>query len=291
MTATAERKEKPLQFVTALVPEASCFSLENNYSKKVAHLGRMNIPVHDVISENGKGGIHIRYMANQPSIYKIEQEKNGVPTDYGTNKNPRNRTDQIIMLNGEIQAIESTEANKVEYLMKTDYNGSKPDRDKSKMILFYFNDVEKKAKDIFSKNKAVDKAKSMVLDLEGNTRKLGEVALLFNLDTNNIEEMLLNQLTEIAEKDPERIMSAIKSDKDKATVVAMQAQEQNLISFDGHKWIFTQAGDKILGFQGRIDAQLAFKKLVTFLQSDDGQVNLAQVTELVEAKAKADAIA
>ena len=98
------------------------------------------------------------------------------------------------------------------------YNGSNPNRDKSKKIYFYRVDKEGDAK---KKNRMVDLELECLMFIKNCTPKeIKSLAAAFQLNENEPQEVLRNRLNEFARKDPERFnnLSTSKDVEIKATI-------------------------------------------------------------------------
>lgn len=278
-------------FDTALLPEASPYSLQSNPKIKIAHYGTEFVPVTDVIKEADEKGIlrprKIRYMKSEESIYVDEQEKNGVSKMYGkmhTGADRRNREDVILIERGKIEVNPKENANLIAYLLKCNYNGSNPHRDKARQVLFFYHDTKSKAKADFIKSKQVDKAKGLVLTLEGNYRRLQDVALLLHLDGNADEFELLVKMRNMAETNPELIITTISEDKAQIDLIVTQALNSGIIEFTGTAYRYTGQEENIKGFRGKQNPDVAAKVFIEWLGKDEGQADLMNIQKLLEAK-------
>lgn len=274
-------------FDTATNPEISPYTLQRDPTKKIIRPTEF-IPVTDTIMEDDGTGKRvmkkIRYMADHNSIYVEEQEKSGVSTKYGTGLSgeaKKSRNDVIIMVDGKLVIEEDMQPNLIEYLQKCNYNGSNTNRNTKRTILFYFNDVKLKAKKEYGKFKLVDKARSLVASLEGNTRKLQDVAMACHLDTNSTEEQLLLALRGQAEADPERIIGIISEDRAEIDLIVDKCLKYGLIEFTGWAYRYPNADENIKGFSGKQKPEIAFKAFVKWLGEDEGQVDLATLKKLI----------
>lgn len=298
MNTQQAKPEKPLIFTTALLPEQSPYSLQSNPSVKIAHNGIEFVPTTDVIMEvetdtaspnfGKKVSRRIRFIDSFNSIYEDEQlKRGGYSSNYGkllSGADRRSRADVILIERGAIEVTESMKPNKVEYLMKCNYNGANPNRKTDVRILFYLSDPIGKAEKEFDESEVIDKARSLILTLKGNYRKIQEIADVFNLDRNDTEKMLLLSLRKLAEKEPQKVIDAIADDKASVDFIAHKALELEIITFTGVSYKFTATDEKIISWQGRANDQKAFKNLVRHLESNDGMADLAQLTSLIEGK-------
>jgi hypothetical protein len=282
MTATA-----PLRYETAINPESSPYSLQSDPSVKVIDNFEM-LPVTDTIIEDGITK-QIRYVSSQHSIYVEDQLKNGLPADYGkssTGNARKSKADIIQLVKGQIE-VQPNKKNLIEYLNKCNYNGSNPNRNPESTILFYFDDRDVKAKKQFDKTKLIDKARGMIIELEGNYTKLQDVAKVLRLDTGMSEEGLLLALRKQAETTPELIINTLAEEKASVDLIVHKALEYGIIEFDAsgtkYKYVGVEEGT-IKGFQGRKSPDVAFKLLVKYLGSEEGNSDLRNIQRQIEAK-------
>jgi len=283
-------------FHTSTSPDSSPYALLRDPTKKIVRPTEF-IPVTDTIIEESneldKDGKKkrvfrkIRYMADHNSIYVDDQEKSGVSTKYGKGMQAgerKSRNDVIITTDGKLVIEGDMQPNLVEYLQKCNYNGSNVNRDAKKTILFYFNDVKKKAKDEFSRVKLIDKARSLVLTLEGTGRKLLDVAMACKLDTNSTEEQLLLLLRGVAESNPELVIGIIAEDKAEIDLIVDKCLNQGILEFTGWAYRYPNAENNIKGFSGKQKPEIAFKAFVKWLGEEDGQADLATLKKLIANK-------
>lgn len=274
-------------FHTSTNPESSPYALLRDPTKKIVRPTEF-IPVTDTIIEieDGKRVFKkIRYMADHNSIYVDDQEKSGVSTKYGKGMlagERKSRNDVIITTDGKLVIEGDMQPNLVEYLQKCNYNGSNLNRDPKKTILFYFNDVKKKAKDEYGKMRLIDKARSLVGTLEDNNRKLLDVSMACHLDTNSTEEQLLLLLRGVAERNPELIIGIISEDKAEIDLIVDKCMKYSLIEFTGWAYRYPNADQNIKGFSGKQKPEIAFKSFVKWLGEDEGQADLATLKKLIE---------
>jgi len=296
-TSTATKQDvRPVIFETALSKDTSPYFLEDGFlegrRQKIAHGGMEKIPWYDSIIETDKDGNEvsrvIRHIAAcKRSIYQDEQIKMGFPENYRQEFKGalRGNKDDIIYINNGVITVDSrTQKNTLEYLRKCNFNGSNPNRDTRVQILFYFRDVVDTAKKSLASRTATDKAHHMINQLEGDTRKQGDIARLFNIDLNLTEPELLLKLHDKADQNPDLILNAMNDDKATAAIIAHKAEEFGVMEFTGFSYQYTGTQDKIKGFSGRQKQEEAFKKLVAFLQSDEGQIHYENLKKLIEAK-------
>jgi len=275
-------------FDTAINPETSPYSLQRDPTKKIIDNIEF-IPVTDTIFEKDEAGKRImkkiRYMAEHNSIYVEDQIKSGVSPKYGmglSGEEKKSRSDVIILERGKITVDGEMKPNLVEYLQKCNFNGSNPNRDPKKTVLFYYNDVKEKAKKEYSKYKLVDRARSLVASLEGNTRKLIDVAMSLHLDTNMTEDQLLLSMRNKAESDPELIIGIISEDKAEIDLIVHKCLEYGIIEFTGFAYRYPNAKENIKGFSGKQKPEIAFKSFVKWLGEDEGQGDLATLRKLID---------
>ncbi len=287
--------DRAVIFNTALPTDQSPYSLQSNPKVRVAHMGLEFVPVTDVIQEKvldekGKATYRkreIRYMASQQSIYVDEQIKNGVPVNYGKGHHPterKSRNDVIVIENGRIEVVPKQESNKIEYLMKCNYNLANPDRNTKVRALFDFNDAVGKAKREYNATKAITKAKYLISTLEGNYRRLQDVALLLHMDGNAAEEQLLMALTAKAETNPDLIINTISEDKAQIDLIVTKALDLGLIEFTGTAYRYAGQDENIKGFRGKQNPDVAFKIFVKWLGDDEGHADLLTIEKLMNAK-------
>lgn len=277
-------------FETAVDKNASPYTYVRDPTKKVVD-PVMFIPVTDVIQEvdetTGKKVMKkIRYMASHNSIYVEDQEKSGVSTKYGMGMNAgeRKSREDVIIIYGEALLVSSdSKPNLVEYMTKCNYNGANPNRDKGKSVLFYLKDVVAKAKAEFSKTKLLDKARGLVLSLEGNYRRMQDVAIAAHVDSNGTEDQILLALRAVAERDPDLIIGIISEDKAEIDLIVDKCLNYSLVEFTGFAYRYPNAPDKenIKGFSGKQKPEIAFKSFVTWLGTDAGQGDLATLKKLI----------
>lgn len=299
MTAATNR---PVLFEINLPKEHSPYfqqlgsSKEPDLTKRIAHGGRMEVPWVDTISEKDEKtgkmvNRMIRFIARATSIYVDEQILEGFPRDYGLKSTSMQRNvsqDFIYISNGTIEADPITQQNLVEYLKKADYNGSKEGRNKSKMLIYYFTDLQFKAKKLLDENKDKNKAHYLIDQLLGDTRKQNDLARVFSIDTNLSEEELLMQLHARADISPDLIINAMQGDTVNAQIVASQAVEFGIVVYEKYAYLYP-TGDRIKGFKIGTDPDVAFKGFVKFLQSDEGQSHYQNLQKQIEARAESEA--
>lgn len=287
-------QDKAVIFSTALLPEQSPYSLQSNPKIRVAHMGMEFVPVTDIIQEkvmvDGRAEYQpreIRYMASQKSIYVDEQVKNGVPVNYGKGHLPtdrKSRNDVIIIENGKIDVVPKQQRNLIEYLKMCNYNLSNPNRNPKIRGLFQFNDVVSKAEREYDATKSITKAKYLVSTLEGNYRRLQDIALLLHMDGNATEKQLLMALTQKCETNADLIITTISEDKAQVDLIVTKALDLGLIEFTGTAYRYAGQDENIKGFRGKQNSDVAFKIFVKWLGDDEGQGDLLNIEKLLNAK-------
>lgn len=268
-----EPKQAKLPKVVKYVPltDASgkspySFQDANGVRSELKILADQNIPNTDVVTENGIEK-EIRYLAACDSIYLEEQLKRGFPRDYKLQT-----TDHIFMSNGLLVVFPHTEKNKYDYLEKCNFNGSNPSRKKHRKALFMLDDADKKNKYVLDNDRILTKAKSIIYQIEEDEAKLRNVASQLTLDMNAEPQALIMQLKTIAEKSPQLIIDAYGNNSGDASALVWDAVEQNVISFNGFGWRWSESDEKISvpNMSGRQTEDKARKKLVDFLTSEAG---------------------
>ncbi len=296
--ATAAVDTRPRVFETALSPDVSPYYFQDGFEsgvrKKMAHGGMEKVPWIDTIIETVNGeetSRVIRHIASCKSIYQDEQIKMGYSLDYRLSRvgnNRGSRADIIYIMNGQIQVDKKTQKSTLEYLDKCNYNGSNPNRNPEKKILFYTKDIVQIAKKALSNRTKADKAHYLINQLEGDRRKLTDLARLFTIDHMGDEAEIIMSLHGRADVDPDSIIVAITDDKTTAAIVASKCEELGIIHFTGNGYKY-HTGDLIKGFAGKQKQDVAFKALVAFLQSDDGQAHYENMQAQLNARAKSEA--
>lgn len=273
--------EGVVQFVTALKPDESPYTWKSRPNERVAHMGNETIPNDDVISMPDGTMKRIRMIASCDTLDYNEQLRKGSAYDAKYRYRPN---DKMEIVNGLLAVVPKKEPRKMEYLTICNYNGSNPNRDPNVRILFYLNDAAAKAKTDYAKVRQADKAKGLILSLEGNTRKQVDICKLLGLDEHMTEEQILMELRKRAETNPDLVINAITSDKMNAELIVVKGEQFGIIEFRDTKYVYCGTDDLIKGFQGKQKQDVARKKFIEWLQTDDGQAHLLNIQQMIEAK-------
>ncbi len=153
----------------------------------------------------------IRYLPGERSIYVDEQS-----TPFYNDKmrviqgRPLKAADRVMIIPG-------TEVNKVEFMLKTNANGSNPNRDKRRAILFTINDTEAQAKKAMEDDEAritaqyrimnmpIEQLKPLMLTMAKSSAEIQKV--------NNMEIFELRQKARgIADKNPKDFLQSMSTD-------------------------------------------------------------------------------
>lgn len=187
----------------------------------------------------------------------------------------------ILVLNGgkaKDQAI-------YEYMEKSNYNGSNPDRDTSKPIYFYRKDYKAEAKQKREKRnemiEAINKARALdVAHMRQVALGVGFTALTDDNDS------LREKLEDYAEKNPQKFL-AIVENKDLAIMeVANEAQKKGKLVIDEASGKITTANGEVLIAWGDEPDVNPLEKFVSYVKSDEGSKFYAELKEGLKAKKK-----
>lgn len=153
----------------------------------------------------------IRYLPGERSIYVDEQS-----TPFYNDKmkviqgRPIKAVDRVMVVSG-------TEVNKVEFLMKTNANGSNPNRDSRRAILFRLNDPESQAKKALENDEArinaqyrilhmpIEQLKPLMITLAKSTAEIQKISIM---EINELRYMARS----IADKDPKKFLESMSTD-------------------------------------------------------------------------------
>ncbi len=119
------------------------------------------------------------------------------------------------------------------YLMLTDYNGSKVDRDTSKPILFYFVDENKIAEDNSAARKALRIALNTAADLSEDNVRIFTAAR--GLDDRRKLSVLRDELEAFAAATPVKFMEFISSAQTTVNAVVQKAIKNGKIKFNAEQ--------------------------------------------------------
>ena len=154
-------------------------------------------------------------------------KSNGSPAFYDLTF--RRATAGIITLRGGRAADQEIHS----YMMLTDYNGSKPDRDPSKQILFHFIDESKVAEVKSEGRKSLRVALNTAADLSEADVKTYIVAR--GGDEKRPLKVLRDELEAFAEAQPDKFMEFIANAQTTVTAVVQRALNNGKIKFNGEQ--------------------------------------------------------
>lgn len=279
--------EKFVLFATSEDAKSSPYFIQGDKTETRIIGSTIEVPWMDVIVHEGKTRT-LRYIASCNTPFMDEQKELGYSQNYGKTLKPEDRRtndDFIKIEKGELKVVPKYKQSLIKYLLLTDYNGSKPDRDKNKKILFNYVDVKANSDNKFAENKKIIKARALVADLEGNYSKIEELATLFGIDRNMVESQILNELDNRAQLNPDLIINAFDNADNIGTVIADKALKFNIIEYNQKKgYFYFGTEDKIKSFKIGTTPDVAFKGLVSFLLSDDGKIHFDNLKRQIEAK-------
>ncbi len=131
------------------------------------------------------------------------------------------------------------------YLMLTDYNGSKPDRDTSKPILFYFVDENKIAEDNSAARKSLRIALNTAADLTEDNVRIYTAAR--GLDDRRKLSVLRDELEAFAASSPDKFMQFVSAAGTTVNAVVHKAIKNDKIKFNAEQSRFEwPTGEPIL---------------------------------------------
>ncbi len=282
--------DKPIFFKDATNPETSPYSYQRDPTKKVVD-STVFVPVTDTIKKTDANGktvlVKIRYMADNNEIEVEKQQAQGVSSKYGKvpfGEDKKSRSDVIVLEKGGLYVVPKQKPNLIEYLMTCNYNGSNPNRDSNKDILFYFTNEKLKADKDYGAVELQDKAKGLIAGLRGNYRKIQDVARVLKVDANMSETQLLLHFRMVAETNAQLIIDIIAEDKATIDLIVHKCEEYGLIEFTGTSYKYAGTDSMIKGFRGKQKPEIAFKALVAYLGDDEGNADLLSLQKLLKEK-------
>lgn len=253
------------------------FQDKNGVRSQLKAMPDQNIPNTDTVTMNGKETA-IRYIAECSSIIVEEQVKMGYGKDYRF-QDP----DKIFMSNGEMVVFPQDQSNRYNYLEITNRNGTNAKRKTAYKPLFIKDDTQDREKKRIDKDRIITKAKSIIYQIEEDQAKLRAVAAQLTLDMNADSQALIGQLQRIAEDNPKLIIDAYGDSSGDIASLVWDAIEENIITFTGFGWEWQETKEKIaVKFQGRQKEDVARKKLVDFLLTEEGDPTKVLLEGLVK---------
>lgn len=152
------------------------------------------------------------------------------------------------------------------YMMLTDFNGSKPDRDPSKPILFTFIDEEKQAEVRTEARKNRRVALNTAADLSEEDVRTYTAAR--GLDEKRTMKILRAELEDFADVDPDGFMRFINSADTTVVAVINRAIKNNKIKFNSEQSRFEwPTGETVLAVAR--SGNDAIEELATWLRSNE----------------------
>lgn len=146
----------------------------------------------------------IRYIKGETSIYKDEQDEK--------NPNGNKRVEIIQFIQGE-KVIDSRDKYLLEYMEKSNYNGSNPNRRNTASILFTELNIDRIAKENIDKEKALIEAKNWCLSSKTPSSDIIAYAKAMNLfNAENDVDYHRFVLGQYASSDPVRFLTGTKDD-------------------------------------------------------------------------------
>ncbi len=180
---------------------------------------QVSMPMEDEIFDIEKRQMRlIRYAPGEQSIYKDEQPKEDITRPFVPQRMAFTRGELI---------VEARETKKLEFLQKSDWNGSNPNRNPDKPIKFFAVDVAKSIKEEINKDKAKQKAVSWCY--EAASEDIIAFARILNFDLTKEIEELRWALKLQAERDPEKFFKAINNPATNRKSVILNAIERGIL--------------------------------------------------------------
>lgn len=221
----------------------------------------------------------IRYMSRYDTIFVDEQCAKGAPTleQYFDPKYRKSPADMLHFIKGHLYVNPiGKDKTKNQYFELCNYNGTNPNRDTDRGILFIHVDEAKISQKEYDLELVTYKSKKLVFELENDVptlRKLGNVLLGDTTAMENIE--IQNALLNIAKKMPsaqnpvsgaERILTAHKSLSIDTDEVIADAERLGVIQILPSKVIWKGAGDAIVTYKA---GSAGKEKLLEFISKPE----------------------
>lgn len=169
-----------------------------------------------------------------------------------------------------------------QYMERTNYNGSNPDRDTSKPIIFTRKDYKAEAKSRREERDlkflAVKKAKEL------STPMVRQISVYLQFDMGKDPEVLQERLEEYAEANPKAFL-ALTENKDLTIMeVASEAERKGILLIDkqGRK-ITNNAGETLLTWQIKPNVN-PLEEFVAFVKTDAGSEYYAELKSVLKKK-------
>jgi len=266
--------ERTVIFKSTLDPATSPYTIGNS-NARVVHVAPQNVPTVAIITEDGMQK-RIRYIQGVDTIYEEEQIKRGYPREYD------NKRTKITMINGEIRLYPSRDKILIEYLKKCPYNRSSQYTTPSNGHIFFEVDIQKKAIEEVAKFDVVAEAFAIINDIKNDRNKVYTLGKVFNMSEANTVEEILAHLGKIAVHSPKELLSAFNSQKIGTAKLVEDARRYNIITKTAAGWALTESNTKLVGFKIGANESTSVAKLVQYLDSQEGELHLIQLKELVD---------
>lgn len=200
------------RYVFVLNHQNSTPSLENQ-----TFPNGLSLKLEDRILDKKKGRVRvIRVVDGEQSIYKDEQTEDGQNKD-ATRKEFSKRGDLI---------VEARENFTLEFLMKCNFNGSNPDRDKSKKPLFYLLDLGQGLKYEKEKDEAETKAKHWCYNAE--FKHVSRYGRVLGIDVERDPDEVRMALVVLAKKDPAKFLQGLENKHTQRKFYVLEACEKGI---------------------------------------------------------------
>lgn len=302
MSTATTTLPKYVKYVTSITLEASPYSFApkgiahkgqgNPGLEKIMNPGEQNIPNTCTISEYDDTlkiykQRYLRYINGCSSVYVDEQIKMGYAA---LDKYKASQADVIKLEGrGELICFPEGKPSLYEYLEKCPYNRDSKFRTSQSTTIFFRDNAQKKADELNHERRLRAKALNIVEQVSDDPTQLTKMAAVLGLDTNQLASQLVNELGVRAEHTPQLIIDAFGSDEGDVAELVYYATEHNIIHFTGFAWNFSDATDgegKIMGMgtKGKQDEGAGRKKLISYLQTQDGELHRTTLQKMVKQK-------
>ena len=179
------------------------------------------IKLEDTIFDKKKGKSRmIRVVPGETSIYKDEQSEDGQKA------NPINK---YFSKQGDL-IVEGREEQTLEYLLKCNANGTNPDRNQDKPVVFGLLDNKQGLSIAIEKDKAESEASNWCFNAE--FKNIVRYARVLGFDTNVDPEQLRHALFQLSKKDAVKFNDGLKNKYVKRKFNVLEAIDKGLITVD-----------------------------------------------------------